>query len=117
MDEISKNAFDALQEANQKLDAAYNAVRTLSDLSELGNLKYLTRDQRETLYKNVLTMIDAVDDAAKAGIKHARSIRRARMRDDDHIGRYIMSMGIPVDDYIDDKIENAEDEDVSQTEQ
>lgn len=96
---MDTTSFD---EAYEKLDGFIAGLQRLEALTEADNLKYLTRVEREPIFETILGNLGDLEDIAKALIKGARAVRRARVRDDDQLSRMIIAMtegGLRVDDY------------------
>lgn len=89
-------------------EAQHNIIRLAGDVDKLrqlvitDNLKYLTRTERDRLFKSMLESMGAIEDTLKAVIKLAKPDRRARLRDDEHLSRLILilaEIGVKVSDY------------------
>lgn len=85
-----QTAFDEAQTFIEDYKASLDELHGLTITTS--NLKYMTRTQREELYKGLLENCAKLEDSTKALIKGLREIRRARLRDDTHIGEVALTM-------------------------
>lgn len=79
-------------EAEERIVNLAGDVDLLSRLTMTDNLKYLTRAERERVFKRLLENMGALEDTLKAMIKAARDVRRARLRDDEQLSRMVIAM-------------------------
>lgn len=89
-------------EAEERIVNISGDVSLLSDLMTTDNLKYLTRAERERIFKRLLENMGALEDTLKAMVKAARDVRRARLRDDEQLSRMVIAMtdhGLKVGSY------------------
>lgn len=82
----------AALEAEERIINITGDVELLTQLSMTDNLKYLTRIERERIFKRLLENVGALEDTLKAMIKAARDVRRARLRDDEQLSRMVVAM-------------------------
>lgn len=77
-------------------------VALLGQLIDTDNLKYLTRAERDNIFKRLFESMGVIEDTLKAVIKLAKPERRARIHDDDQLSRIIIDlaqMGVKVSSY------------------
>jgi predicted RNase H-like nuclease len=79
-------------EAEERIVNIAGDVNLIGQLTMTDNLKYLTRAERERVFKRVLENMGALEDTLKAMIKAAREVRRARLRDDEQLSRMVVAM-------------------------
>lgn len=79
-------------EAEERITNLSGDINLLTQLSMTDNLKYLTRIERERIFKRLLENAGALEDTLKAMIKAARDVRRARLRDDEQLSRMVIAM-------------------------
>lgn len=82
----------SITEAEERLDNISDDLTLLDRLIKLGNLKYLTRIERELIFKRMLENMGALEDTLKAIIKASRDVRRSRLRDDEQLSRMVIAM-------------------------
>lgn len=81
-----------IQEAEERLANIVQDIGVVNDLMVTDNLKYLTRVERERIFKRLLDNMGALEDTLKAMIKAGREVRRARLRDDEQLSRMVVAM-------------------------
>lgn len=79
-------------EADERALNLTEDLALLAQLTSTDNLKYLTRAERERIFKRLLENTGALEDTVKAIIKGAREVRRARLRDDEQLSRMVIAM-------------------------
>ncbi len=81
-----------ITEAQERILNLEDDIDLVNQLTVTENLKYLTRSERERIFKRMLENVGALEDTVKAIIKGGREVRRARLRDDEQLSRMVIEM-------------------------
>lgn len=81
--------FDEIEE---RLISITGDTKLLAQLTSTGNIKYMTRFERERIFTRLLSNMGALEDGLKAALKAARDVRRARIRNDDQLSRMVVAL-------------------------
>ena len=90
------------EEARVKVNDIFAILNEVESLTTCDNMQYLTRVQRELIFSSLLDNVGALEDVIKAIVRNGRSVRRARLRDDEQLSRIVKALsdyGLRVDQF------------------